>query len=173
MMNDVVLYLDMDGVICNFDKFWEDKYGVSPKKDRNGSDHWLEMVREHRAFANLEFMPDAAELLAWVKGLGCHVEILTSASKAPTHFEVRAQKIEWLKKHNITYKPNFVWRPLEKSEYAGPKRILIDDTPACVEPFTRAGGVGILHKSGELQSTIDRVNNAILQFRTMDAMRTS
>ena len=76
-----------------------------------------------------------------------HIEILTSMG---THDpiqgnEAQRQKIKWLNKYNIPYKPNFTRNKEEKANYATPSSILIDDSSGCIGPFIAAGGHGILH----------------------------
>jgi hypothetical protein len=165
----ITLYLDMDGVLCNFDKAYR---ALDPEKaDRK---RFREAVLVHRIFEDLEFLPDTQELLNHVSKLnGIRVEILTSMGT----FDVqqgeaaKIQKITWLNNHNIPYKPNFVRTKEEKSKYATPESILIDDSRGCIDPFVSKGGHGILHtKSSE---TIRILDSTILQIRAIDALRGS
>ena len=161
------LYLDMDGVLCNFDKAYKAlRTGAedNPKRFRAA-------VIDFRIFEDLEMMPDTKELLNHVSKLNVKIEILTSTS---THdpfqgSEAKAQKQHWLNKHNIPYKANFVRSKPEKAEYATPKSILIDDSIDCVKPFEFAGGHGILHTSAK--KTISEVNNLILQITALESLR--
>lgn len=163
----VKLYLDMDGVLCNFDKAYRT---YDPNKDDRRK--FRSAVMDYKIFEDLEFMPDAQELLSHVKKLhDVDIEILTSMG---THdpfqgAEAKRQKLVWLEKHGITYKPNFVRSKEEKSEYATPESILVDDSVGCISPFIRKGGHGILHtNSSETNSLLD---STILQIRALGALR--
>lgn len=139
----IMLYLDMDGVLANFDK----KYNSLNSKKENKI-RFRDAVMTHRIFENLEFMPDTQKLLNHVSNLrGVHVEILTSLGTFDNDRgeQAKIQKLQWLAKKNIPYKANFVRIKPEKAKYATPESILIDDSPGCIFPFIAAGGHGILH----------------------------
>jgi hypothetical protein len=151
----------MDGVLCNFDKAYR---AIDPEKaDRK---KFREAVFTYKIFEDLEFMPDAQELLNHVSRLNnITVEILTSMGTFDTvqGNEAKMQKIKWLNDKNIPYKSNFVHSKEEKAKYATPTSILIDDSVGCIKPFNIAGGHGILHTSAresieQLSRTIDIIN---------------
>jgi hypothetical protein len=165
-MKNITLYLDMDGVLADFHKEY-----IKYDPDKSDRKKFRASVMTHKIFEKLQYMPDAQELLNHVARLahsGIHVEILTSMG---THDpiqgkEAAAQKTVWLKAHGITYKPNFVRNKQEKSAYATPTSILVDDSPGCISPFIEKGGHGILHhKSSE---TIRILDSTILQIRSMN-----
>jgi 5'(3')-deoxyribonucleotidase len=157
----ITLYLDMDGVLCNFDKAYR---AYDPEKtDRK---RFRQAVMDYHIFEDLEFMPDAQELLNYVSKLNdLRVEILTSMGT----FDVvqgnaaKYQKMKWLDSKNIPYRANFVRSKEEKAKYATPSSILIDDSIGCVKPFNVAGGTGILHTTSresieQLSRTIDIIS---------------
>jgi hypothetical protein len=157
----ITLYLDMDGVLANFDKKYR---SLDPQKE--DKIRFRDAVMLHRIFEDLEFMPDTQELLNHVSKLrGITVEILTSMG---TYDQIRGeqakmQKMHWLTKKNIPYKPNFVRTKHEKAQYATPKSILIDDSVGCIIPFVTKGGHGILHANASesirtLDQTIDQIS---------------
>ena len=167
MKNDITLYLDMDGVLCNFDKAYR---ALDPlKEDRK---KFRQAVLEYRIFEDLEWMPDAQELLNHVSRLrGVTVEILTSCG---TFDKVqgdaaKSQKMKWLSDRNIPYKVNFSRNKEEKSKWATPKSILIDDSAGCVSPFIAKGGHAILHKHSS--ESIRILDSLILQLRALEALR--
>jgi hypothetical protein len=85
-------------------------------------------------------------LLDHLKRINLPVEILSSSGGKKYHEQVEADKIKWLKDHNILYKPNIVPGRSYKTAYARPDTILIDDTPEIIDAFNEANGNGILHK---------------------------
>lgn len=163
----ITIYLDMDGVIADFNKAYTkfDPQKEDKKKFRSA-------VLDYKIFEDLDLMPDAHQLLNHVKKLrDVNIEILTSMG---THDpfqgeEAKRQKNVWLAKHNITYKPNFVRTKTEKANYATTNSILIDDSVGCVSPFIRSGGQGILHVNAS--DSISLLDSIILQMRALQALR--
>jgi 5'(3')-deoxyribonucleotidase len=162
-MNTITLYLDMDGVLADFNKEYV-KYDPL-KEDRK---KFRSAVIEHRIFEKLDFMPDTQVLLNHVSRLnGVRIEILTSMGTHETvqANEAKRQKQRWLDKHNIPYKANFVHSKVEKAEYATPTSILIDDSVGCIDPFNAKGGWGILHQFAV--NTNHTLDNVILRIGSM------
>jgi hypothetical protein len=159
----------MDGVVANFDKAYRvyDPHKEDRKKFRSA-------VMDGKIFEELEPMPNANILLSHVSQLrGVKIEMLTSMGTfdPAQGAEAKRQKLVWLRKHNINYKANFVRSKQEKAKYATPKSILIDDSVGCVEPFTQAGGHGILHNDSIIRNTLMTLDTLILQLRAIDALR--
>ena len=153
----ITLYLDMDGVLCNFDKAYRaiDPEKVYRKKFRDA-------VFIHKIFEDLEFMPDTQELLNYVCKLeNINIEILTSMG---TYDEIqgnhaRSQKLHWLGKYNIPYKANFVRAKQEKANFAHDRAILVDDSIGCITPFVAKGGHAIHHSRSI--DTIQQIHDTI------------
>lgn len=163
----ITLYLDMDGVLANFDKKYR---SLDPHKEDKV--RFRDAVLIHRIFEDLEFMPDTQELLNHVSKLrGITVEILTSMGTYDTirGEQAKTQKLHWLNKKNIPYKANFVRTKHEKAQYATPESILIDDSVGCVSPFIAKGGHGILHKHAS--ESIRILDSTILQISALSALR--
>jgi hypothetical protein len=162
----IKLYLDMDGVVANFMK----EYRAYAHSDLHDREKFRKSVMEYKIFEKLEKMPHADLLLhrvsifdpRWVQ-----IEMLTSMGTHRTEqgAEAKRQKLAWLKKHGITYKANFTRNKEEKSLYATPTSILIDDSIGCIEPFVAKGGLGILHKDENIQKTLNTLDSYILQLR--------
>jgi len=156
------IYLDMDGVLCDFEKKFTEYYGFLSlaKRDRKEwSKDWEDFILRKKGFEKLDWFPGGQELLNVVRDSKLQVEILSSAGGKKFHGEVTAQKIKWLRKHGINYKANIVTGRKEKAEYATPETVLIDDTEEVIRYFTQADGVGILHK--DIKQTLKKLKELI------------
>ena len=163
----ITLYLDMDGVLCNFDKAYR-----SLRTHATDGKRFRSAVMDYKIFEDLEFMPDTQELLKYVTKLdSIQIEILTSMGtfEADQGNEAKRQKQKWLDKWNIPYKANFVRSKEEKAKYAHDRAILVDDSPGCINPFVVKGGHGILHTKSS--DTIQQIHDTIRGVRGLDALR--
>lgn len=153
----IELYLDMDGVLADFNKAYYADYplGGSWNKVR-----FRTMVREHKIFEGLEMLPNAQAFLDSVESLRQNhkvsVKILSSKGTYDVDqgAETVRQKKQWLEKHGIMYPANFVRSQNEKAKFATPISILIDDSVGCINPFIEAGGIGILYTDEYYQETL-------------------
>ena len=142
------IYLDMDGVLTDFEKKYEELFGVRPKEVSGRTKHfwenWDTFVKGGN-FVHLEKHEGADKLLTFVNMLGVPVEILSSSGGQTHHEYVTTQKIAWLCNHGIPFKANIVPGGSKKALYAKPWNILVDDTDRVVEEYRAAGGTAILH----------------------------
>lgn len=144
------IYLDMDGVLADFEKKFIEYYGFLSlaKRDRKEwSKDWEDFILNKKGFEKLDWFPGGHKLLDAVRKTNLPIEILSSAGGKRFHGEVTAQKIKWLHKKGMNYKANIVTGRKEKAQYATPETLLIDDTDDVIKYFTQAGGHGILHKN--------------------------
>lgn len=147
MSSDLVtkIYVDLDGVLCNFNKFYVEMFGVSPDKKDFGTN--FPKFIDNKGFEKLEPMPDFWVLIAHLNSYPVPKEILSSTARPEHHEENSLQKANWLSRMGITYKQNFVPGKHLKAQYATPTSILIDDTLPVIDAWDKAGGIGILHKN--------------------------
>ncbi|NBP55088.1 hypothetical protein EBU71_00860 [bacterium] len=130
MLKITKIYLDMDGVIADFDKRYKELYKIAPKEADTYKtfDKFFTMFIADREFAKLDLMPDALTLINYLKSLSIPTEILSSTSSEKRDAEIREQKIDWLKKHNIEFPVNLVPGKRLKKNFSNPNSLLIDDT---------------------------------------------
>ena len=144
-----VIYLDMDGVLADFDK----QYFRNGRKSFEFEEFEKE-VMDNALFLRLEKMPDFEELITGVfevaNEYGFDVEICSSVhALAQTMIDYASeQKRQWLIHNNLkSLKTNFVERKSGKARFADENTILIDDSIECITYFTEAGGNAICHKN--------------------------
>jgi hypothetical protein len=162
------LYLDMDGVLCFFEKRYKELFGKEVKystKERSQKEFYKvwPIFIQGKNFEDLEKFPGCDKLLAFAKDLqdnhGIKVEILSSSGGEKFHNEVTAQKIKWLCDNGITFKANIVPGSDKKAALATPDAVLVDDTDYVIDAYVKAGGIGILHTDAD--ETIEKLKSML------------
>ena len=164
-MKPITLFLDMDGVLANFDDRYEKIFGVQTNKltKDEWDSNWEKWV-ESKAFENLDWFKGARDLFEFARELKetgqiDRLEILSASGGQPFHDRVAKQKTLWLKSHGL-FKHldavNIVESGLIKGEYAHHRTILIDDTRHVIRNFRNCGGIGLLH-GGEIEDIMYQV----------------
>jgi hypothetical protein len=141
------IYLDMDGVIADFNKRYKEQYKMEPREAEQNKefDKFFDKFIQDGEFATLDLMPDAMILINYLRSLKVPTEILSSTASEKRDGQIRPQKLEWLKKHSIEFHPILVPGKRHKKDYSNPNSLLIDDTPVNIDQWRREGGIGILH----------------------------
>jgi beta-phosphoglucomutase-like phosphatase (HAD superfamily) len=141
------IYLDMDGVIADFDRRYKELYKIYPSEADTYKvfDGFFTQFIADEQFAKLDLLPDAVELIEYLKTLSIPTEILSSTSSERRDTDIRKQKLEWLDKHDITFPVNLVPGKRFKKDYSNPNVLLIDDTSVNIDQWRKEGGIGILH----------------------------
>ncbi len=149
--NISVIYLDMDGVIADFSKRYEELFGMKPEKaDRTGefSSQFKQFI-DGGHFATLDMMPDAPRLIEFLRKAPVPTQILSSTAREDSHDAISKQKMIWLQTHGITFKPNFVPGKRLKKNYAKSDAMIIDDTESVIDNWIDAGGIAVWHKDAD------------------------
>lgn len=148
------IYVDMDGVIADFERKLSELLGEpfdnerfkSDKKYKNAT--W-KVVSKHQkqggeVWYELEPMADTPQLWNYIAKY--NPEILSATGSS--HFKGKGQKERWIKKHfGPSVRVNIVTGANDKQQFAAPNHILIDDSARAINPWVAAGGIGILHTS--------------------------
>ena len=147
---DYVIFCDMDGVLCNFEKMFFDIADVKTEtpwdyEKKFGEDKFWNVINSYgiKFWTKLPWMPDGKKLWSYLVKNYKNVNILSAPSSHDQGQSVKGKKI-WLKS-NIG-SPNTILDK-QKYKYAKPNHILIDDLEKNIKAWTSAGGIGILHKS--------------------------
>jgi len=154
VIRNYIVYVDMDGVIADFQGAMEDRFGFNFRTAPSRNKAWKEIQRydqENRDksggwFYSLPKMGDADQLWNFVTSNFSRVEILTASGRTPR--DAQGQKRAWIG-DNFGYdvKVNIVGAGSEKAAFADDHAILIDDREVVLNPFIAAGGIGVLHTS--------------------------
>lgn len=146
------LFIDLDGVLADFDGFYEEKFGYRPNRlstENNPEEDkrlWENIYSVDRFYASLPVMPDAMRL--WLGALEIHPNpiILTGISKRPGCAE---EKREWVAKYIDKFAKVICCFSKDKRDYGIPGDVLIDDWIKYKSRWEHMGGIFILHKDAE------------------------
>lgn len=161
-MNNFEIYVDLDGVLADFDSEFIRRFNIkpddAPKKGVNGATK--EDEKRHRRYYNynilhgeffysLGVLPGSQHMM---QELAQYNPSILSATGTMHVDIVRGHKSKWVNKHfsGVNLKQIIlVQRSKDKAQYAHPNAILIDDRSKSIDPWVAAGGIGILHTSPE------------------------
>jgi len=148
------VYLDMDGVLADFDQRFRDLSGMEPKEFENKygkKAFWNLIDEEHKIkfWVGIPTMPGAADLVDAVKDY--NYELLTSPSAKKQSY---LGKILWVRNHTgdvFPSKPRINFKKAKEKHLVKPQLaktdILIDDREDTIGRWNAAGGTGIVYKS--------------------------
>ena len=140
----MIVYFDMDGVLCNFDarcdefNAWrEDIHKCNwTLLDKIGPKFWSEMTPISKGMDLLHIVQSLSKSFNFNVGILSAVHLLNG----------KIGKKQWLKQ-NTTISPEFIKiinNSHQKYKLATPDSILIDDKQENVEAFIKAGGKALL-----------------------------
>jgi len=154
-MNKTIVFIDLDGVLCDFvgpvmQLFGKTPdYAIWPKGKRQvheilgveKDELWLRIARAGRQFwENLPETPEFRPILNIINSANVPWCIVTSPSKSPA---CAAGKVAWMKKRFGRRFEDF-FLCAHKYLLAAPSRLLIDDWDANTTAFENAGGAALL-----------------------------
>lgn len=147
------LYLDLDGVMFDFDGHVKRLTGKYPH-ELNKREMWKRINSTPNFFYDLELLPRAMELYNYVKTLknthNVHTRILTGLPSGANAAEQKKRAVHDFIDLNLEV---IVLPSKDKVLYSKPNAILIDDREAMTSPWSKAGGFAILHTS--VDETLD------------------
>ena len=109
------IYLDMDGVLCNFERRYFELYNELPGSMRDRKQfnvHWDDFIAT-KQFETLDWYSGGKELVKFCSELDIPIELLSSSGGMKYHTEVERQKCVWLDKNGM-FSISHVWQYLEK-----------------------------------------------------------
>ena len=136
----------MDGVLCDFNKRFEQFGGMSPKEyeSKYGTKKFWELINDKVGasfWAKMSWMPEGKQLWDYIKPY--NPELLSAPSREDSS---KMGKRIWVKRNMPGTK--LILRSAErKQEFATPNSILIDDRADNIQRWKDAGGIGIHHTS--------------------------
>ena len=139
------LYCDMDGVLVDFEKRFEDTTGLSPNafRDKYGLDKFWKLIDDEgvRFWVGMPWMPDGKQLYDYIKP-----NLYSLLSSPSWDNSSRLGKRLWVR-NNIPGTKLILAARKNKQDYAKENSILIDDLKPTIDEWNAKGGIGILHTS--------------------------
>ena len=160
------IYLDMDGVVADFDTFVSQvlgrEVGWNVSKHDLTNEEWNKLASIDRLYYQLPLMPDATKLVAYVNTLSHRFNIgfLTAVPRRTTIPSAREDKQAWVNKYFPGIRMDIGPYSHDKQKWCTPGDILIDDRPSNIEEWKNAGGIAIFH-TGDVDLSIKKLNEAI------------
>ena len=151
------IYLDLDGVVANFDEFVENIIGHAPPLDKKLTEQdWLEILKHPRLFRDLNVYEGAGNFVRAISQLANEyhydLKFLTAVSRKNDMPWSFIDKIHWVEKHFPGIPVWFGPYSADKHLHATVGDILIDDRITNIIRWNQAGGIGILHLSSFSQT---------------------
>lgn len=157
------LFLDMDGVLADFEAGYEREFGVRPnEKNSEGTDviavDWSKVNRRRGFYRDLPPMPDFDELWDYAKRYNPIVLTGVPISMAA---KATANKREWVDRHLGPNVPMIGCRSKDKYLHmTGKGDILVDDWERYKHVWIDAGGRWVTHTSAA--SSIKQVQELMI-----------
>lgn len=144
------IFLDLDGVMANFDKFLRD-CNISKETAANDKSLWKELGKYYNLFYHLDLMPGSLKLVTMLQHHD--IEVLTALPIPTGNLATAAEdKRRWVYENiSMQIKVNTVVGGKNKWKWLleNPGSVLIDDYVRNIDLWKEHGGIGILHRSVE------------------------
>ena len=159
------LFLDMDGVVADFDARVQEILGYShPPYTRYPDEDWRKILIYPRFYRGLPLCQDALHLVtnclhtAHINKM--EVKFLTAIPRDNDFPWAFYDKVEWAREHFPNIPVWFGPYSHDKKVHCNPGDVLIDDRTVNIADWTEAGGIGILHR-GDVSATLIKLKELI------------
>lgn len=145
-MKDV--YVDLDGVLFDFVKRFDEKYGKLSDFSHDELVECKKRMADDGFFLELPKMAEADELLLWLEDAGHKVTILTSVGKYGSQVIAKDKQESINALFGMFDFKGFKWVTSSKKKAVYAKdanSVLIDDREKSCDPWVEAGGTAILY----------------------------
>lgn len=150
------LFVDMDGVLVDFDKKLLEIFGEYPQQFKK--EEWKRIANYPNFYGSLDWMPNGKKLWSNILQLkrerGFRLYILTGL---PMGDWAEPQKREWCKQNLKGYDLVITCFSRNKHYYANKDSVLIDDREKNVLDWKNSNGFAIQHKDEEVDNTINEL----------------
>ena len=166
----ITVYIDMDGVVADFDGYAEKCLGYrNPNGKRYPEEDWYKLVADGRFYLGLNKLPWADYLISEICRLASmskyafdykFLTAVPNGNDCPYSFQ---DKIDWVRKHWGNIDVFFGPYSQDKAIRCTSQDVLIDDRPKNIEEWNNAGGKGI-HFIDDAEGTIKKLQEHLNDF---------
>lgn len=175
-MNDErTIFVDLDGVLVDFDGGFKRIFRMSPsefqEKHGKGSEMRKTYSRGKEFWSNLDWIEGGKELWEFIKNNFLYIKILSSSGSSgkipdwqPIHNMVYSGKLEWIQKNLPDLDTDdviIVPTRKVKAKYAKTGDVLVDDHNENINDWIAAGGIGVIHSSPYYRTTIKQLGEYV------------
>ncbi len=143
------LYLDMDGVVADFDEYAFRTLGVPPSQGVYPDEIWKQLASNERIYRDLIKTQYADNLVAECRDLAItknyDLIFLTAVPKANDIKWAFYDKVFWAREYFSNIPVHFGPYSVDKWRHCQPGDILIDDRSSNIDEWRTAGGIAIHH----------------------------
>lgn len=142
------LFLDVDGVIGDFDELAHKVLGMNPRRYEfmfGSRDFWKKLENHGGFFTEINLTFDAMDLYDAVKHL--NPIFLTGIPHTGDYASATVEKNEWIDMHFGKDHPRQICLSKDKRNFMKPGDVIVDDWPKHKHLWQEAGGIWVEHKS--------------------------
>lgn len=165
-MKKNTLYLDMDGVVADFDGTAERRLGVKTQKIANSNykitpEQWDQLKSLGNVFRELSVMPHADQLVEVARQfrdqLSWDLYFLTAIPSRNDVPDAFSEKVMWAQQHFPDISVRFGPFAVDKQRHCRPGDILVDDRMSNCDDWTRSGGRAIWVETRDLTAAVQQL----------------
>lgn len=180
-MKKPTIYLDMDGVLADFDtaartliRATRKEQLVAQQTGRWPDHKWRQIANDQHFYATLPKMPQADQLvdlaLKFRDNLDYDVKILTAIPHNNDMHEAFHDKVDWISQHygQHGFRVHFGPYSEDKQQHCGgPDDILVDDRTSNCEEWRGRGGLAVQVSAGRYQEALDELEQLFQSLMTL------
>lgn len=155
------LYVDLDNVIADFDRYAYQVAGIPPTGGVYTPEQWASITGNPRLYRDLKKTFYADQLLKYCADFArqehFNLLFLTAVPKNNDIHWAFYDKVMWCLANFPEIPVHFGPYSVDKHLHCKPGDILIDDRLSNIEAWREAGGIGILHQTGNLNTTVEEL----------------
>lgn len=155
------IYIDMDGVVADFDGRAEQILGARPVDERWPEDQWQQLRNHKHLYRHLPKTPYADQVIAVARRfrdeLGWHLGMLTAIPKGNDMPSAFYDKVLWMQDHYPDIPVYFGPYSKDKQLHCQPGDVLVDDRTSNIREWGAKGGTAIKLNHLRPQEAIDQM----------------
>ena len=155
------IYLDMDGVVADFDSYAKQVLNTDKTSHNWPQKDWEKISNNPRLYRDLDKTLEADQLVRFCRQTcddkGWDLLFLTAVPRGDDMPWAFYDKVHWANERYPDIPVFFGPHSFDKWKHCEVGDILIDDRPSNCEEWNKAGGTAILHK-GDLLETVKKLS---------------